>query len=92
MTKPTEKRRDQIKTKCSGDYCDENFWNQNIREIKKLEDEKGNWIGFNGYSILGDYLPNEKDQTCGIFTKTGYILGGQDAKLGEFPFLAAIGR
>ena len=40
---------------------------------------------------MGDYLPNEQDQTCGIFTKTGYIVGGEDAKIGEFPFLAALG-
>ena len=58
----------------------------------KLEEEEGNWIDINNYSINGDYLPNEKDQTCGIFTKTGYIVGGEDAKIGEFPFLAALGK
>ena len=92
MTKPTKKRKDQIETKCTGNYCDELFWNQNITEIKKLEEEEGNWIDINNFSIKGDYLPNEKDQTCGIFTKTGYIVGGEDAKIGEFPFLAALGK
>ena len=92
MAKPTKKRKDQIETKCTGNYCDELFWNQNITEIKKLEEEEGNWIDINNFSIQGDYLPNEKDQTCGIFTKTGYIVGGEDAKIGEFPFLAALGK
>ena len=92
MTKPTKKRKDQIETKCTGNYCDEKFWNKNITEIMKLEEEEGNWIDINNFSIQGDYLPNEQDQTCGIFTKTGYIVGGEDAKIGEFPFLAALGK
>ena len=92
MTKPTKRRKDQTETKCTGNYCDEKFWNKNITEIMKLEEEEGNWIDINNFSIKGDYLPNEQDQTCGIFTKTGYIVGGENAKIGEFPFLAALGK
>ena len=49
-------------------------------------------MDFNNETAVGNYLPNEIDQTCGLFTKTGYIVGGEDSKMGEFPFLAALGK
>jgi len=39
----------------------------------------------------GDYLPNAEDATCGTDTKAGQIVGGDDAKLGEYPFIAILG-
>ena len=61
-------------------------------EIKEIEEKLGNWEGFNNETEVGNYLPNEKDLTCGSDTKHGYIIGGEDSKMGEFPFLAALGK
>ena len=38
-----------------------------------------------------DYFPNEFENSCGSTSKSGYIVGGQDSKIGEFPFVAALG-
>ena len=39
----------------------------------------------------GDYQPKEKDNTCGLFLGTGYIVGGEITTRGELPFIAALG-
>ena len=91
-TKPTKRRRLQTKTECTGIYCDKNFWDQSPAEIKKIEKGQGHWEDFNNETAVGNYLPNEKDLTCGSDTKHGYIIGGEDSKIGEFPFLAALGK
>ena len=46
---------------------------------------------YNTETEAADYLPNEFDLSCGSTSKFGYIVGGQDSKLGEFPFVAALG-
>ena len=75
-----------------GLYCDEKFWDINgEKDLEKLESEEGHWEDYNRKTEAGDYLPNEFDQTCGITTKTSYIVGGEDTKIGEFPFIAALG-
>jgi len=38
-----------------------------------------------------DFHPLPENGHCGIKTKTGHIVGGQNAAKGEFPFMAAIG-
>ena len=38
-----------------------------------------------------DFHPLPETGHCGIKTKTGHIVGGQNAAKGEFPFMAAIG-
>ena len=40
----------------------------------------------------GTWLPTFGQDTCGIKTDAGYIVGGTKAKGGEFPFMAALGR
>ena len=91
-TKPTKRRRFQTQTDCEGLYCDEKFWDiTNSTELKRLESEQGNWEDYNRETEAGDYLPNEFDQTCGLTTKTSFIVGGEDTKIGEFPFIAALG-
>ena len=42
-------------------------------------------------SESGTFLPLETNFMCGVRLATGFILGGQDAKRGEFPFIAALG-
>ena len=56
-------------------YCDVKFWEQNKTEIEQIERKQGHWEDFNKKSAVGNYLPNEKDTTCGLSTKTGYIVG-----------------
>ena len=91
-TKPTKRRKGQRKTKCQGIYCDVKFWEKDPAEIKSIEEKEGHWEDFNNETAVGNYLPNEKDLTCGSDTKHGYIIGGEDSKIGEFPFLAALGK
>ena len=94
-TKPTKRRRGQTKNdnaKCQGIYCDQTFWEKDPAEIKNIEENEGHWLDFNNKTEVGNYLPNEKDLTCGADTKHGYIIGGEDSKIGEFPFLAALGK
>ena len=77
---------------------DKKFWD--IHTKNKLEEfisKEGNWIGHNKETEAGDYLPNEFKRTksgtssCGTSSKSGFIIGGEDAKLGEFPFVATLG-
>jgi hypothetical protein len=42
-------------------------------------------------SESGTYLPVETNFMCGVRLASGFILGGQDAKRGDFPFIAALG-
>ena len=42
-------------------------------------------------SESGTFLPLETNFMCGVRVATGFILGGKDAKRGEFPFIAALG-
>ena len=45
-------------------------------------------------SSSGTWLPTldgPNGVECGVSTRAGYILGGEDAKVGEFPFIAALG-
>ena len=42
-------------------------------------------------SESGTFLPLETNFMCGVRLASGFILGGQDAKRGEFPFIAALG-
>ena len=39
----------------------------------------------------GTYLPVESGFGCGARLSSGFILGGEDAKRGEFPFIATLG-
>ena len=39
----------------------------------------------------GTYLPVESGFGCGSRLSSGFILGGENAKKGEFPFIAALG-
>ena len=39
----------------------------------------------------GDWLPDPDDLECGYRTSVGYIIGGETAKRGEFPFTALLG-
>ena len=91
--RPTKKRKNQIETKCTGPYCDEEYWNTHTkRQLEQLE----SFIGHNTETELGTYLPNEFEGTCGRDSKTGQrqarIYGGENAKIGEFPFIAAFGK
>ena len=86
---PTKRRKNQVETKCTGPYCDEEYWNTHTRrELEKLE----SFEGHNTETEAGNYLPNEFDGTCGRSSKTGHIYGGENAKIGEFPFIAALGK
>ncbi len=76
---------------CTGNYCNETFWEMDRNKLVALEDNAGNWIGQNEETEAGNYLPNQYDFTCGITTKTSYIVGAEDTKIGEFPYLAALG-
>ena len=40
---------------------------------------------------MGTWLPNANDYECGISAGAGYLVGGGSAKLGEFPYVAALG-
>ena len=40
----------------------------------------------------GTWLPTPKKELCGEPTSAGYIVGGENSKGGEFPFMAALGR
>jgi hypothetical protein len=40
---------------------------------------------------LGTYLPTQDSFKCGVRLASGFILGGENAKRGEFPFIAALG-
>ena len=62
-------------------YCDVKFWEQNKTEIQKIESKEGHWEDFNNKTAVGNYLPNERDTSCGISTKTGYIIGKKSFKL-----------
>ena len=42
-------------------------------------------------SSAGNYLPTPEEGTCGYSTSTEFIIGGKDAKIGDFPFIAALG-
>ena len=70
------------------------FWDPALRQWETDEA----WIGYNNDTSEGpntaavDYLPNEVDFTCGASAGFGYIVGGRDAKQGEFPFIAGLGR
>ena len=73
-------------------YCNKNFWEDTSKkELLTLESSRGSWIGWNKNTEAGDYLPNEFDGSCGETSKASYIVGGEDAKIGEFPFIAAVG-
>ena len=39
----------------------------------------------------GDWLPDADNLECGYRTSVGYIIGGETAKRGEFPFTALLG-
>ena len=39
----------------------------------------------------GTWLPKNSEGECGLETSTGYIVGGRNAKQGEFPYAAALG-
>ena len=84
----TSKRPSQKKSKCTGPYCDEEFWNKKTkRELSQLE----SFVDLNSDTEVGTYLPNEFDGSCGKDSKFGQIYGGENAKIGEFPFIAALG-
>ncbi len=42
-------------------------------------------------SELGTHLPLEAEDECGHRLSSGYIVGGEVAKRGEFPFVASLG-
>ena len=88
-----KKRKNQIKSACTNslddvneDYCDENYWSKRSKK-ELIKDESR----YNQKTEAGDYLPNEFDGSCGGSSKFGQIVGGEDSKLGEFPFVAALG-
>ena len=84
-----KKRKNQIETKCTGPYCDESYWETHTkRELGELK----SFLGHNTDTEPGNYLPNEFEGTCGRNSKTGHIYGGLKAKIGEFPFMAALGK
>ena len=86
--RPTSKRPGQEKSKCTGPFCDEEFWNTKTkRELSQLE----SFVDYHPDTETGTYLPNEFDGTCGKDSKFGQIYGGENAKIGEFPFIAALG-
>ena len=66
------------------------YWFQTRDELAKFENLSGNW--YNRDYEDGTYLPNEWDGTCGDDAKFGYVVGGKDAKMGAYPFIAAIGN
>ena len=39
----------------------------------------------------GDWLPSEAAFECGYRLNVGYIIGGEQAVRGEFPFIALLG-
>ena len=86
----TSKRPKQRKSKCrpsrKGNFCDENYWEKRTKKELIEDPEK-----YDTETEAADYLPNEFDLSCGSTSKYGYIVGGQDTKLGEFPFVAALG-
>ena len=55
------------------------FFQTSVPVKKKLDTAKPN------------FHPLPENGNCGIKTKTGHIVGGQNAAKGEFPFMAAIG-
>jgi len=55
----------------------------------RRENEKENEV--TDRTARGDYLPLAKEHTCGAHATTGFILGGEDAKMGEFPFIVILG-
>ena len=82
----TEKRRKQKKSECTGSYCDESYWDKGTKK-QLINDPKLYHID----TEAADYLPNEFDKSCGDSSDYGQIVGGQDSKIGEFPFVAAMG-
>ena len=88
IRRSTSKRPNQIQSECTGPFCDEEFWNKNTkRELSQLD----SFIDHNTDTEIGTYLPNEFDGSCGRDSKFGQIYGGENAKIGEFPFMAALG-
>ena len=65
------------------------FWRNTRAKIAEQEGLSGNW--YNQRTSIGDYLPNELDSTCGEQIKFWYILGGEEAKEGAYPFIALLG-
>lgn len=45
----------------------------------------------NSETARGDWLPREVDFECGYRLNVGYIIGGEQAVRGEFPFTALLG-
>ena len=86
----TSRRPKQKKSKCrrsrKGNFCDVNYWDKKTKK-ELIDDPKR----YNTETEAADYLPNEFDSSCGSTSKSGYIVGGQDSKIGEFPFVAALG-
>ena len=83
----TRKRKKQKKSRCTGNYCDESYWDKKTKK-QLIKDPKR----YHTDTEAADYLPNVFDKSCGHQSKSGYIVGGQDSKIGEFPFVAAMGR
>ena len=84
--KPTKKRKKQKKSKCRGIYCDESYWDKKTKK-QLINDPKL----YHTDTEAADYLPNVFDKSCGEDSKAGHIVGGQDSRIGEFPFVAAMG-
>jgi hypothetical protein len=49
------------------------------------------FVSGNDPTELGTYLPTQDSFKCGVRLASGFILGGENAKRGEFPFIAALG-
>ena len=45
----------------------------------------------NPLTARGDWLPSEAAFECGYRLNVGYIIGGEQAVRGEFPFIALLG-
>ncbi|XP_040579851.1 venom peptide isomerase heavy chain [Lepeophtheirus salmonis] len=45
----------------------------------------------NGNDTEGTWIPNQSKNECGNALNYGFIFGGKDATLGEFPFVALLG-
>jgi hypothetical protein len=84
--KPKKKRKKQKQSRCTGIYCDESYWDKKTKKELINDPTK-----YHTKTEAADYLPNVFDKSCGDSSKFGHIVGGQDSKIGEFPFVAAMG-
>ena len=63
--------------------------NTNLRKEADITESFS--INNNNDGNSGTWLPNANDLECGQTTNTGYLIGGSNTRLGEFPYVAALG-